>query len=364
MGVPLIRQMRISPSPRRCEQKLNCENSIFPCTYAGGNNGRQLEFLTRLHAFINSSGRQIICVFKYLFDCSDGRIEFRDAGDLSRVLYSHQVARGQPGRMCVVASSTLLYEYRGISPSQVYALDCSSRKPRDIGQVSVTRTAAPTLDGVRESGSTDIRDMVVVEDSHRQRALLVVSDELSNVHAYDVETGAVAWRLRWRLPGMVARCEGTGIAADPRRGLLYLCDRAQGNRCIQVISVGDGRYLGCLEVVEDQWVGTCSEITWCEEARALVIIHLRQGRDYISVIRVEGLPDLPHYRSQTRPNTLLLQAASSRPSAPPRDNSPPPPPYSAATANARPLSTPRQQSHRGNHAQPSPIDPPPPYSYN
>ena len=300
----------------------------------------------------------------FLFLYSDGRIEFRDAGDLSRVLHSHQVARGQPGRMCVVAPSTLLYEYRGISPSQVYALDCSSGKPRDIGQVSVHRTAAPPLDGVREPGSTDIRDMVVVEDSHRQRALLVVSDELSNVYAYDVETGGVSWRLRWRLPGMLARCEGAGITADSGRGLLYLCDRAEGNKCIQVINVGDGRYLGCLEVVEDQWVGTCSEIMWCEEVRALVIIHLRGGRDYISVIRVEGLPDLPENRRPTRPDTLLLQASSSRPSAPPRDNSPPPPPYCAATANPHPLHAPRQQSHGGNQAQPSPTDPPPPYSYN
>ena len=300
----------------------------------------------------------------FLFRCSDGRIEFRDAGDLSRVLHSHQVARGQPGRMCVVAPSTLLYEYRGISPSQVYALDCSSGKPMDIGQLSVTRIAAPPLDGVREPGSTDIRDMVVVEDSYKQRALLVVSDELSNVHAYDVETGAVAWRLRWRLPGMAARCEGAGIAADPGRGLLYLCDRAGGNRCIQVVSVCDGRYLGCLEVVEDQWVDACSEITWCEEARALVVAHCMRGRDYISAIRVEGLPDLPSSRPQIRPSTMLLQAASSRPSAQLRDNSPPPPPYSTATANTRPLPTPHQQSHRGNHDLPSPIDPPPPYSYN
>ena len=300
--------------------------------------------------------------------CSDGRIEFRDAGDLSRVLHSHQVARGQPGRMCTVAPSTLLYEYRGITPSQVYALDCSSGKPMDIGQVRVTRVTAPPLEGVREPRGTDIRDMVVVEDTDRQRALLVISDDLSNVHAYDLETGAVAWRLRWRLPGMGARCEGAGLASDAGRGLLYLCDRAEGNRCIQVVSVSDGQYLGCLEVVEDQWVGACSEITWCEEARALVVINWRRGRDYITTIRVEGLPDLPDSYPETRLNVLLTQATSSatpsRPSAPPRDNSPPPPPYSSATANTHLRPTLRHSSHQSNHAQPSPVDPPPPYSFN
>ena len=266
-----------------------------------------------------------------------------------------------------MAPSTLLYEYRGITPSQVYALDCSSGKPMDIGQVRVTRVTAPPLEGVREPRGTDIRDMVVVEDAHKQRALLVVSDDLSNVHAYDLETGAVAWRLRWRLPGMGARCEGAGVTSDPGRGLLYLCDRAEGNRCIQVVRVSDGQYLGSLEVVEDQWVGACSEITWCEEARALVVIHWRRGRDYITAIRVEGLPDIPESRPLARPNTLLTRATSSatpsRPSAPPRNTSPPPPPYSSATVNTRLRPTLHHPSHHPR-AQPSPVDPPPPYSFN
>ena len=63
------------------------------------------------------------------------RLDILDGNDLTKIIYSHSVAPHQPGRMCSVSPSKILYEDRSGNPCRVHWLDCSDKTGYNMGHV-------------------------------------------------------------------------------------------------------------------------------------------------------------------------------------------------------------------------------------
>ena len=75
-----------------------------------------------------------------------------------------------------------------------------------------------------------------------------------------------------------------GIAADGH-GRLFVCDF--NNYVIQMFSVSDGQYLGCLIKEGEQSLGKPARISCCKMMPSLVVAHLVDRKWTISVIRLQ-----------------------------------------------------------------------------
>ena len=58
-----------------------------------------------------------------------------------------------------------------------------------------------------------------------------------------------------KLSGMENGLDAFGLTCD-ERGHLFVCDFDKGNRCVQMFSLPDGEYLGCLIREGEQGLGT------------------------------------------------------------------------------------------------------------
>ena len=65
------------------------------------------------------------------------------------------------------------------------------------------------------------------------------------IHCYNTTTKSLKWSVAGKLPGMKNGLDTKGVTTDGR-GHLFVTDGFSGNRCIQMFSISDGQYLGCL----------------------------------------------------------------------------------------------------------------------
>ena len=89
--------------------------------------------------------------------------------------------------------------------------------------------------------------------------------------------------LEWKkeIDGM----EQAGIVSD-RHGHLFVCDWQ--NKCIHILSVSDGQYMGCLMKSGEQGLGIPYFIAWSEEMSSLIVAYWKEiNKWYISVIKVQ-----------------------------------------------------------------------------
>ena len=76
-----------------------------------------------------------------------------------------------------------------------------------------------------------------------------------------------------------------GVTTDGH-GHLFICDMR--NECIQVFTVSDGKYQGCLLKKGQKGMGVPRCIRWFHENSSLVVAHKEADKRNISVIRIES----------------------------------------------------------------------------
>ena len=198
-------------------------------------------------------------------------IEFRQLNNLTEIITIHSVVPHQPQGLIKAAPSTLIYIDAGQAPTEVHWLYCEEAVPTaDSGVKNITYK--------RQTGSLSCH----AEDGNNQ-LLLFVSDSCNRIIAHNVEDGIIQWQAGDKLPGMEHPLDVRGIAADGR-GHLFVCDF--NNYAIQMFSVSDGQYLGCLIKEGEQSLGKPARISSCKMTSSLVVAHLVDRKWTISVIHL------------------------------------------------------------------------------
>ena len=182
------------------------------------------------------------------------------------------MAPHQPQGLIKAAPSTLIYVDTSQTPAEVNWLHCEEAVP-------TADTRVRHVTHARQTGSLSC---------HAQNAdnqlLLFVSDSRDRIIAHNVDNGIIQWQTGDKLPGMEHPLEVGGIAADGR-GHLFVCDF--NNNAIQMFSVSDGQYLGCLNKEGEQSLGKPARISCCKMTSSLVVAHLVDRKWIISVIRLQ-----------------------------------------------------------------------------
>ena len=118
----------------------------------------------------------------------------------------------------------------------------------------------------------------VSNETSCKRLVIVTADGPEGIHAYDVDTNKL--ESKKEIEGM----EKSAIVSDGQ-GHLFVCD--WDNKCIRMLSVSDGYYLGYLVKRGDQGLGSPSRGDWSEETSSLTVAHTKNWKWFISVIKVQ-----------------------------------------------------------------------------
>ena len=108
--------------------------------------------------------------------------------------------------------------------------------------------------------------------------VITTADGPEGIHAYNVDTNKLEWKKE--MEGM----KKAGIVSVGH-GHLFICD--WDNKCIHMLSVSEGHYLGYLVKRGDQGLGSPSRAAWSEEKSSLIIAHTKNWKWYISIIKVQ-----------------------------------------------------------------------------
>ena len=154
-----------------------------------------------------------------------------------------------------------------VAQSEIHWLDCSTIPRKVNHQKNIF------LAGIK------FEDMCFVsEETNRKRLIIVTTVGREGIHAYNVDTNKLEWKRE--IDGM----ENSGIVSDGH-GHLFVCD--YDNKCIHMLSVSDGHYMGCLIKRGDQGLGSPCWGVWSEETSSLIIAHTKNWKWFISVIKVQ-----------------------------------------------------------------------------
>ena len=184
------------------------------------------------------------------------KIEFRSLHDLRKILYNFSTGSLLPGDLFAASPSTLLFVDKNKLPNKVYWLDCSGTEPKLTGKKINT-----TLNF--------IWDTCYIPDEKKP---LLVGCKNESVFAFDVVSNKVEWKTQ------VCGCS---VTTDGHNVLT----RA-GNE-IKLLSLSDGKGLGCLIRDGDQDLGELDEVRWCNATSSLVVAHWVINEYYISTIQFE-----------------------------------------------------------------------------
>ena len=216
------------------------------------------------------------------------RIEFRDDSNLSKVVENYAVTH-LPSRLCTVtptnetssckspsnASATpppatlLFYVDYLRTPRKVRWLDCGASPPKPADGCNVTDTMHAVT-----------HDICCCRCSQ----LLIITDSDHGICAYGTKDNRLVWKVKGKLNGMEHRMSPWGVTTDGN-GHLFICDMR--NECIQVFSVSDGKYEGCLLKKGQKGMGVPRCIRWFHENTSLVVAHKEADKRNISVIRID-----------------------------------------------------------------------------
>ena len=197
-------------------------------------------------------------------------IEFRDTATLSHIICTHSVAPHKPGRLCTVGLPFLLYEDQSKEPRQIHWLDCNEGKPKLVKEISFT-TSVPYLS-----------DMIGVLNDAQELVIGVTSE--NGIHCYSTTNKNLKWSMAGNLSGMQKVLDAERVTTDGH-GHLFVSD--YDNRCIQMFSVSDGQYLGCLIKEGAQGLGLPYGICWNSASHSLAVAHLKSGIWSLSMIDME-----------------------------------------------------------------------------
>ena len=197
------------------------------------------------------------------------RLEFRDPRNLETIICTYSVAPHRPFRLCVAPPSTLFFvDYQSGRPSNIYSLDCSRTTP------TLCQSICPY--------DHNIYSMSYVK--YLNENLLAIAVD-KGIQTFQLDTGVVKWwKKDIQFPGQNENCEPYCLAAE-RKGRLFVIDLS--NKCIQMLSVSDGQYLGCFIKEGQRGLGVLGKICFSASTSQLVVSHRKDEKIHIAVLNVE-----------------------------------------------------------------------------
>ena len=114
---------------------------------------------------------------------------------------------------------------------------------------------------------------------------LIIGINSQGIHCYSTTTKSLKWSVEGQLQGMQQALFAEGVTEG--YGHLFVCDGPIGNSCIQMFSVSDGRYLGCLIKEGEQGLGVPHGICWNSASHSFVVAHWKSGAWALSMINME-----------------------------------------------------------------------------
>ena len=140
----------------------------------------------------------------------------------------------QPGVLCAVSPSILVYVDISKIPRQLHWLDCSEPEPKLLGINANTNLSR-------------VKDMCTAKLENETFLIVLSSDAKELIHAYHSTTGQLKWSVQKKIPS--GTFNSYGVAGDGNSRLFVVDDT---NKCIQMFSALDGQYLECFMKKGDQ----------------------------------------------------------------------------------------------------------------
>ena len=195
--------------------------------------------------------------------CSYGnKIEFRNKENVSEILLTYSVGSHQPGVLCAVSPSMLIYENRSKNP-QLHWLDCGEVKPKPLG-ITV------------DTNLPFVQDMCTIKLENEALLIVLPYDANELIQAYNSSTGHLKWSVEKKITSRTFK--SYSVTGD-RNGRIFVA-----NSCILMFSALDGQYLGCFMNKGDKGLGYLRRLRWCEATSSLAAAHHVGGTCFISDI--------------------------------------------------------------------------------
>ena len=173
----------------------------------------------------------------------------------------------EPRRLCQVLPSVLLGNCVSGTNSEIRWLDCSGIFAKEIDHKKITIP-----------GQNMYWDMCFVREQNKN-LVIATADGPQGIHAYNAHTKLLEWKVE--IDGM----ERAGVASDGH-GHLFVCDGK--NECVHMLSVSDGRNLGCL--IDPGELGHGARpywAAWSEKMSSLIVAYGKENSVAISVVKVQ-----------------------------------------------------------------------------
>ena len=169
--------------------------------------------------------------------------------------------------MCTIPPSTLSFEDAS-RPRKVHLLDCSNETESKVQQ-NVIKTDVDT-----------IWDMCSIEHFDEGLAIVLTT---GGKEVTRLNNAYVRWTIAGTLPGRQTPFRPHKVAVD-KQGHLFVNDSEQ---YIQMFSVSDSQYLGCLLQEGEQGLGRPWLIRLLEVKSQLVVIHKKHENNFIAIFDVQ-----------------------------------------------------------------------------
>ena len=191
-------------------------------------------------------------------------IEFRSLDDLSQIIHSYSTGSIWPGALCALSASILLYIGYPIADGifaedKIHWLDCSETEPKLTGKKI----------NVKISGVVDICYV-----PNETKPLLLVA-QYGKIRAYNVLANKLEWESEVSVNSLTTDCHNYVIMC------CFL------DKCAYMLSLSDGKKLGCLMRDGDQGLGGLKHVRWCNVTSSLIVVHEVQKEIQISTIQFE-----------------------------------------------------------------------------
>ena len=198
---------------------------------------------------------------------SADEIEFRDIKNLSQILFNYSDKSHRPNMLCAVSPTVLVYVDRSKYKDQFHWLDCSDTEPK--------------LLGITANTNVSIYDMCIAEYGNEKLLITLPNKECNPIDAYDSATGQLKWTAEKKVPSTGEIFHSCGMTTDDL-GRILIGDTTQ--KCIQMFSVSDGKYLGCWMKMRDLGLNLVRSLQRCETTSHLVVADEKDNKIFINVL--------------------------------------------------------------------------------
>ena len=172
--------------------------------------------------------------------------------NLTNIINSRTIQPHRPWGLTTASPSTLIFADTSTSPRYLRWFDCNEMKLNDKS-IQLTQYF--------------IADITFAQDGDKE--LLTSAHYEEGIFSFNTRTGQLEWSVKGKLPGMEEDLYAHSITSDDH-GNLFVSDFA--NSCMQMLSVSDGRYLGCLFREGEHGLGRPWCADWCEEISSLIVV--------------------------------------------------------------------------------------------